>query len=136
MSAKREKMPYAFVRRGDALIPEMEMDRDALAGIAQGQKVRIEIKEFRNLDRHRAYFAMLHDVIEATDGALSPERLHDLVKLHTGAVEVVMLPNGTPVALPGSIAFDKMDEPEFVKFFRAAELWLARTYGYAGREAA
>lgn len=136
MAKKTEKPIYAFVRRGNYLVPEMDMDARALDGIGQGERVKVEIKEFRNLDRHRAYWAMLHDVIDATDCALSPERLHDVVKLETGLIDLVALPNGMKVALPGSIAFDKISEAEFVAFFRKAEEWLSATYGYVRQERA
>lgn len=131
MAKRPDKPVYAFIRRGNALVPDMEFDGRALEGIAQGQRVKIEIKEWRNLDRHRAYWAMLHEVVAATECALSPERLHDVIKLEAGLIEHVRLPNGFMVALPGSIAFDKVSEAEFIAFFKAAERWLAETYGYA-----
>ena len=58
------------------------------------------------------------------------ERLHEVAKLMNGCVDVVMLPGGQPVAIPASIALDKMSEPEFIEFFRKVEAWLAKTYGY------
>ena len=131
MSKKRDRAVYAFIRKGTSLVPEMEYDARALDGINQGQRVRIEIKEFRNLDRHRAYWAMLHEVVSATECALTPERLHDVIKLEAGLIEHVRLPNGFMVALPGSIAFDKVSEAEFVAFFEAAKRWLAVTFDYA-----
>lgn len=130
MAKKPDKPVYAFVRKGNALVPEMELDARALDGIKPGQRVRIEIKEWRNLDRHRAYWAMLHEVVAATECALTPERLHDVIKLEAGLIEHVRLPNGYMVALPGSIAFDKVSESEFIAFFNAAERWLAETYGW------
>lgn len=131
MARRPEKPIYAFIRRGDALVPELDMDCRALDGIAKGQRVKVEIKEFRNVSRHRAYWAMLHEMVAATECALSPERLHEVIKLETGVIDHVRLPNGMTVAIPGSIAFDKMDEDEFVSFFQAAERWLAETYGWA-----
>jgi len=137
MATKREKAVYAFVRRGNTLVPELDMDLRALDGVANGQRVRIEVKEFRNVPRHRAYWAMLSDVVSATECAITPERLHEVLKLELGIVELVRLPNGMTVALPGSIAFDKMDETEFVAFFKRAEQWLASTYGFVNeRDAA
>lgn len=130
MARKPEKPTYAFVRRGDALVPELDMDCRALDGIAQGQRVKVEIKEFRNIGRHRAYWKMLHEMVAATECALSPERLHEVIKLETGVVDLIRLPNGMTVAIPGSIAFDKMSEEEFIAFFQRAEEWLARTYGW------
>lgn len=136
MAKKPEKPVYAFVRRGNYLVPEMEHDLHALDAVAPGQRVKLEIKEWRNLDRHRAYWATLHDVIDATDCALSPERLHEVLKLETGVVDLIRLPNGMTVAIPGSISFDKMSEDEFVTFFKRAEEWLAATYGYVNQRAA
>lgn len=130
MAKKPEKPIYAFRRNGSALVPDMDMDMRALEGVANGQLVRIEIKEFRNVGRHRAYWKMLHEMVAATECALTPERLHEVIKLETGIVDLIRLPNGMTVAIPGSISFDKMDEPEFVAFFEAAERWIAETYGW------
>lgn len=136
MARKPEKPIFAFVRRGNTLVPELDMDLHALDGISQGQRIRIEVKEFRNVARHRAYWAMLQDVIDATDCALSAERLHAVVKLETGVVDLIALPNGYKVAIPSSISFDKMGEAEFVTFLAKAELWLAQAYGYVREVAA
>lgn len=130
MAKKPDKPVYAFVRKGNYLLPEMQQDARALDGIAQGERVRVEIRQWRNLDRNRAYWAMLGDVVAATECALTPERLHDVIKLELKVVDLIRLPNGMTVALPGSIAFDKMEEAEFVAFFKAAEKWLSETYGY------
>jgi hypothetical protein len=130
MAKKPEKPVYAFIRRGNFLVPEMDYDLHALDSIAQGQRVNLAIKEWRNLGRHRAYWKILHEVIDATDCALSPERLHEVLKLETGVVDLIRLPTGMTVAIPGSISFDRMSEGEFVAFFQAAEEWLARVYGF------
>lgn len=138
MSRKSKDKPvYSFVRRGDALLPELEYDANALNGVAQGERVRVEILQFRNSSRLRAYWAMLHDVVAATGAnRLTAERLHEVLKLHNGCVDVVMLPNGQPVAIPSSIALDKMSEPEFIAFFEKATQWLAETYGYVSERKA
>lgn len=131
MARKPEKPVYAFRKRNGCLVPDMDFDRRALDGIAENELVRVEIREFRNIPRHRAYWAMLHEMVAGTECALSPERLHEVIKLETGVVDLIRLPNGMTVAIPGSIAFDKMSEEEFVAFFKAAERWLAETYGWA-----
>lgn len=131
MARKPEKPVYSFVRRGNYLVPELEYDCNALTGIAQGQRVRVDIKEWRNLDRLKAYWAMLHEVVAATGAnSLTAERLHEVAKLENGCVDLIMLPSGLPVAIPASIALDKMSEPEFVAFFEKVKEWLARTYGF------
>jgi hypothetical protein len=49
MARKPEKPVYAFTRRGEGVFPDMEYDASALAGIAEGQRVKVEIKQWRNL---------------------------------------------------------------------------------------
>lgn len=135
MAKKPDKPVYSFIRKGNSLVPEMEMDVHALDGVAQGQRVRVDIGEWRNLSRLRAYWAMLHEVVAATDANnLTAKRLHEVIKLHNGCVDVVLLPTGQPVAIPSSIALDKMDEAEFVAFFAKAVKWLTETYGYVAPE--
>ncbi len=133
--AKKEKPTYAFVRQGNRLVPEMDFDTHALDGIAQGERVKVNIGQFRNNPRLRAYWQMLQDVLDATDCAPSAEKLHEVIKLETGHVDLVRVGTMT-VAIPGSIAFDKISEAEMVKFFREAEMFLARHYGWAREEAA
>jgi hypothetical protein len=128
--AKTDKPVYSFIRKGNGLFPEMGYDLRALDGVANGQRVRVEIKQWRNVDRLRAYWAMLHDVVAATDCAVSAEKLHEVLKLETGCVDLVRLPSGMTVAIPASIALERMSEPEFIEFFKRAEEWLAATYGY------
>lgn len=130
MAKKPEKPVYAFRRRGNALVPDMDMDARALEGIAEGQLVRADIKEFRSLGRLRAYWKMLHDVVAATECAASAERLHEAMKLELGIVDLVKVGTMT-VAIPGSIAFDRMTEAEMAKYFDIAQRFLAEKYGYA-----
>lgn len=136
MAKKSEKPVYSFIRKGNYLVPELAYDVGALESVAQGERVRVEIRQWRNSDRLKAYWSMLADVVAATGCALRPERLHEVIKLETGHVELVALPSGMKVAIPASIAFDKMDEAEMVAFFRAAEVWLGETYGYVNERAA
>lgn len=130
MAKKSEKPVYSFVRKGNSLVPEMQYDLRALDGVANGQRVRLDIREWRNLDRLKAYWSLLHDAVEATGRNLSAEKLHEVIKLETGLVDLIRLPNGMTVAIPASIALDKMSEPEFIAYFQSAEEWLARVYGF------
>ncbi|OAB82881.1 hypothetical protein A4G21_10320 [Brucella intermedia] len=134
--SKREKPVYGFVRKGNSLVPAMEFDMAALDGVAQGELVNIEIKQFRNTSRLRAYFAVLREVINACDLPYTKEKLHEIIKLQNGVIDPVTLPSGLTIAIPGSISFEKMSEAEFQSFFKKAEKWLAETYGYVREEVA
>ena len=136
MAKKPEKPAYAFQRVNNSLVPEMSFDLAALDGIAQGERVQIQIKQWRNSGRNRAYWSILSDVVAACGLTLTPEKLHEVLKLENGVIELVRLPTGMTVAIPGSISFEKMTEQEFVDFFRKAEAWLAETYGWVREEAA
>jgi hypothetical protein len=137
MAKRPEKPVYSFIRKGNGLVPETGYDLRALDGIANGQRVRLDIREWRNLDRLKAYWSMLHEVVAATGAnGLTAERLHEVAKLQNGCVDVVLLPSGMPVAIPSSIALDKMSEPEFIAFFQKVEAWLAETYGWVSERRA
>jgi hypothetical protein len=135
--AKKPESPiYAFRRSSNSLVPDMEFDMDALTGISEGERVRVEIRQWRNSGRNRAYWKMLSEVVSGNGLSLTPEKLHEVLKLENGVVDLVRLPSGMTVAIPGSISFEKMTEQEFVDFFRKAEAWLAETYGWVREEAA
>jgi hypothetical protein len=72
---------------------------------------------------------MLSYVVEATECAANSETLHSAIKLELGYGTPVKLRNGMMVLVPGSIAFESMDEPTFNGFFGRAQEWIAKTYG-------
>lgn len=130
MTSRKERPTYRFVRRGNVLRPAMQYDCAALEGIAHNEEVTVEITQGRSNRRLSAYWAMLRDCVDATGCAPSSAALHEAVKLHTGHGIPVRMKDGTELLVPGSIAFDAMTEPEFIRFFRAAEEWLAREFGF------
>ncbi len=133
--AKNEKPPIYMLRRGNALVPEMGMDAEAISALPFNTRLKVSIVEPRNVARLRAYFAMLNEVVKATGCAPTPEALHELVKLETGFVIHVRM-GAHKIALPGSIAFDKISEQEMTAFFQSAEEFLAREFGYVAERAA
>lgn len=130
MARKPEKPVYSFIRKGNSLVPEMEYDVQALDGVAQGQRVRADIRQWRNLDRLRAYWATLQDCINATGCAPSKEALDAYIRPAVGFVSAIRLANGHMVGVPRPINTRECDEPEMIAFFQAAEELLARDFGY------
>ena len=126
---------YAFVRRGNTLVPEMDMDIAALDGIAQNQRVKVEIKQWRSLPRLRAYWATLRDCIAATECAPTVDTLHKEIKLNVGLIERVRY-KGMLVQIPASIALHELPEPDMIAYFQAAEKYLAEEYGFTGERSA
>jgi hypothetical protein len=138
MKRKTKDAPvYAFTRRGDALVPEFAYDCAALEGIAQGQRVKVSIDNWRNRDRLRAYWALISECVKATECAANAKALHAYVKLQCGIVDVIRLADGTEFAVPGSIAVEEMNEADMQAYFQATERFLASEYGFvAERNAA
>lgn len=130
MAKRAEKPVYAFVRTAAGLVPEMDYDAQALDGIAFGQRVRVEVKQWRNLDRLRAYWATLQDCIDATGCAPSKEALDSYIRPAVGFVDAIRLANGYMVGVPRAINTRECDEPEMIAFFNAATELLAREFGY------
>lgn len=130
MAKKTDKPVYAFIRRGDHLVPEMEYDLQALAGIEQGQRVSLDIQQWRNRARLRAYWATLQDCIDATGCSPTKEALDAYVRPRVGFVTNLRLANGFMVGVPRHINLSECDEPEMIAFFQAAEECLARDFGF------
>lgn len=123
-----EAAPIYCVRRGDALIGEMQYDRDRIAAMPAGDRIKVELSTGRSPARLRWYWQFLHAVVKATDAAPDAESLHSLVKMHTGYVTPVMV-RGMPFVVPRSISFASMPEDEFVGFLQRAERFIAESYG-------
>ena len=124
------KPVYAFRRRGNTLVADMDFDLRALEGVKEGQKVKLEVKQWRNLDRLRAYWATLRDCVDATGCAPTAEALDAYVRPAVGHVDVIRLANGQMVGIPRPINTRKCDEPEMIAFFQAAEELLTREFGF------
>lgn len=134
MAKKTEKPVYAFIRRGNSLVPEMQYDQQALDGIKDGQRVKVEIRQWRNLDRLRAYWATLQDCIDATGCAPSKEALDAYIRPAVNYVDTIRLSNGFLVGIPRAINTRECDEPEMIAFFNAATELLARDFGFVAPE--
>lgn len=130
MARKPDKPVYAWVRRGNGLFPEMDYDLHAIDGVAQNQRIKLDVKQWRNLDRLKAYWATLQDCIDATGCAPTKEALDAYVRPAVKYVDAIRLANGFMVGVPRPINTHDCEEPEMIAFFQAAEELLAREFGF------
>ena len=130
-SKKKDTPVYAFRWDGNALHPDMEFDRQALAGIKIGEIVQVDVRHLRNRPRLRAYWAFLAGVIAATECAYHVTPLHKWLKKTLGLVDYIKFPDGKVEAVEGSIAIDALPEPEFIAYFDAVVKLIAERLGYA-----
>jgi hypothetical protein len=102
-----------------ALRPADEAGSDALRKIANGQLVTIEVKQSRNIQHHRLFWALMTIVHDNMDHERYPtvEDLTAAVKIAAGLRTRIELPNGDVGFIPGSIAFHKMDQAAFGAFY-------------------
>lgn len=126
--SKSEQPPIYVLRRGNQLVPEMEMDAELIQRFHPGDRIKVTLHTGRSPSKLRWYWAYLGRIVKASECAPSPEALHDVIKLHTGFVTPVLV-KGFPVAVPKSISFASMSEQEFDDFLATATRWIEATYG-------
>lgn len=119
----KERPPIFMQRRGSFLAPAAPMDGEALEAFPTGKNLRVAITQPRSIKQHRLYFAMLNLVAENMATEVTSDALHEWVKLRCGVSVAIPLKSGAVDLVAGSIAFDKMDQDQFNRFFeRAATL--------------
>lgn len=100
-----------------ALRPVDEMGEELLHKFADRTLVSCEIRQPRNLQHHRKFFALLNLVYENQERYPSVEQLLSAMKVALGHCDMLTLKDGKQVYIPKSIAFHKMDQLEFDKFW-------------------
>lgn len=115
---------FYLYRRGRAFYPVDGMAEAEAASLPSGKPLKATFTVPRSLPQHRLYWGMLKLVSENCE--LSEDDLHQLVKYRLGYSRNVQMKNGDVVTLHGSIAFDKMDGPEFNGFMDKATDFLCQ----------
>jgi len=127
MAKSTEAPPIYLQRRGEVLVGEMQLDRDAIAEFKQGDRIKVAMHTGRVPKRLRWYFAFLGKVIDATNCAPNKKALHQVVKLRTGFTDDVIM-GGYVIKVPASVSFENMDEATFGKFLDAAVAFIASEF--------
>lgn len=130
MKPDREKIPLILRRTERGLEPRSNLAREALAQYALHSDVEITVKKRRSLPQLRLYWAMLQNVVAATDGWATAEHLHDALKLDLGYTTPIKTVDGKLAMIPDSVALAKMDSAQFQRFFDAAAARLAEVCGF------
>jgi hypothetical protein len=117
-----------FMRTLAGLVPWNEAASDALRGLALGAKVKAEVKRPRNPGHHDKYWALCSKIADAIPGEYTAENISDVLKIKAGHSTAVQTKDGV-IFLPKSIAWSKMDQPAFAKFYERClvvicEQWL------------
>ncbi|WP_434733722.1 DUF1367 family protein [Rhizobium sp. YTUHZ044] len=123
-----EAAPIYCVKRGESLVGEMQYDRDRIAAMPAGERIKVELSTGRVPKRLRFYFVFLHKIVEATNCCPNERILHNFVKLRTGYTDEVLV-DGLIYKVPASVSFENMDETTFGKFLTSALAFIASEFG-------
>lgn len=116
------------------LTPKYESDREEFKKLKRNAEVVVEIKKGKNIEFHKKYFALLKltfenfpEWLEDTLNVHSVEDLRTRIKIDLGLYDISHYGNQS-IIVPKSIAFDKMDETEFEKFYRMSVNHIIKNY--------
>jgi hypothetical protein len=105
---------------GGKLEPRFDDGREALMRIKAGAELMVEFKQPRSIQHHRWFFALVNLVHANDPQSRTVEDLRSQITVAAGHYSHGILPDGTVVAVPKSIAFHKMDQAEFAAFADSA----------------
>lgn len=126
----KDKRPIRAVRKGRALVPCGALDLDAFTAVKEGEPVEITIKQRRSLPQLRAYWQMLHNLVDATGAYPTADHAHTAMKFACGITIPMKTLTGDVFLIPDSTAFDKMQAPEFRAYFDLARKLIIERYGF------
>lgn len=109
-----------MVRRGAFLAPVSPFDAESLEMLPGMKELSVRVSQGRSVPRLRLYFAMLGLVCQNLDQPVTPDALHQWLKLKCGYCDEIKLRSGEIVSVPASVAFDKMSEADFAAYFDSA----------------
>lgn len=93
--------------------------RKIVAELEIGETMQFSWRMPRSPQHHRFVFARLQALFERQETFGDLEHLLVFLKVGAGFVEFMPGPGGQPVAVPKSIAWDRLDEQEFIEVKRA-----------------
>lgn len=118
----------------NGLAPKYDSDREEFRSLKRNTDVLVEVGQKRNYEFHKKFFALLKltydnfpEWLEDSLNVHSVEDLRTRLKVDLGLYEVSHYGNQS-VIIPKSIAFDKMDETEFEKFYRSSVNHILKNY--------
>lgn len=118
----------------NGLVPKYDSDREEFSRLKRNTDVLVEVGQKRNYEFHKKFFALLKltydnfpEWMEDNLNVHSVEDLRTRLKIGLGLYEVSHYGNQS-VIIPKSIAFDKMDETEFEKFYKMSVNHILKNY--------
>lgn len=109
-------MAKLFLKRvGFYLVPDGDESVSALAGLPLGKSFMAEVKQPRNVQHHRLFWAVCKRIGDGV--GRDAEQIATVFKLATGHYEVIRSKHHGELRIPKSISFGRMGQDEFREFF-------------------
>lgn len=112
-------MKFIAQKHLGSLRPADDAGQEVMRKLGNGELVTVEVRKSRNIRHHRLFWALMTIVHQNIDGDRYPtvEDLTAAVKIAAGLRTRIELPSGEVGFIPGSIAFNKMDQTTFSEFY-------------------
>ncbi len=114
------------IRAGNSISPTDAESWSEFCRVPIGKPLHIEVKQPRNSQHHRLFFALVHRMAQAL--GVNSEALRDHLTVRAGHVNVVKTKDGIR-EYPASIAFHAMDQLEFNQFFNRCVVAICEDWG-------
>ena len=101
---------------GVVILPCYSSDAEQMQKLKQNTEYRFDVKQARNVEFHRKFFALIKLGFENQEEYVNIEHYRKIITMKAGFYETIETLKGT-VYLPESISFDKMDQTTFEDVF-------------------
>lgn len=119
----------AFARNGLTLVPRDRAGREIVGKMKDGAQIFVEVWLPRNMQQHKAYFAMLNNVVEASGMWSSREALEFEIALTLKRGSFVELRGGKRRFEPDSRSVASMSKADFERLHRDTVALLTELLG-------
>lgn len=105
--------------------------RKLIAELEIGQTLKFTYKLPRSPRHHRFFFAKLAGLFDRQDQFQEFRPMLEWLKVGAGHVDMLPGRDGIPVAIPQSIAWENLEEQDFIEFHRAMNDFLNEEFAMA-----
>ena len=108
---------YAEIKGNGRIIPLHDSDYDVFKKCKRDTVLQFEVKQKRNYQFHKKFFALIEMVYNNQDVYTSSERLREDLTIESGYYEEHITFDGEIKLTAKSISFAKMDDIEFSQLY-------------------
>jgi len=110
---------YYFRKSKLSLVPADDKAIKKISKIAINDIVSVDIKQVRSYPQLKRFFKFVQITFEMQDHFTEKEAYRRWLAIKAGYYTTIVYPDGTVVLDSDSIAFDNMEEAEFIKLFNS-----------------